>query len=232
MRRLALPLSLLAAVVLTGAASGSVDRTPRDVVEQALRKVKPAPDYASAVRNPQSRVRVVVTLDDPPLAAATFARRLPGLSGPNRKLNLTSAFSRSYLGTLEAAQARALSSIREEIPEARVSRRYQVLVNGFALSLPYERLPALLGSEAVDRVYPSYTYRMSLNRGPSVVGATAFAGLTGTRGDGVKVAVVDDGVDHEHPFLDPTGFSYPAGFPKGTSGSTTPKVIVARGFAG
>ena len=49
---------------------------------------------------------------------------------------------------------------------------------------------------------------------------------------GVKVAVVDDGVDHEHPFLDPTGFSYPPGFPKGSSGSTTPKVIVARGFAG
>ena len=49
---------------------------------------------------------------------------------------------------------------------------------------------------------------------------------------GVKVAVVDDGVDHEHPFLDPTGFSYPPGFPKGTTGSTTPKVIVARGFAG
>ena len=46
------------------------------------------------------------------------------------------------------------------------------------------------------------------------------------------MAVVDDGVDHEHEFLDPTGFSYPAGYPKGTSGSTTPKVIAARGFAG
>jgi subtilisin family serine protease len=209
-----------------------VDRTPRDVVEQALRKVKPAPDYASAVRNPQNRVRVVVTLDDPPLAAATFARRLPGLGGPNAKLDLATSFSRSYLGTLEAAQARAIASVRREIPEAHVSRRYQVLVNGFAVSLPYERLPELLESDAVDRVYPSYTYRMSLNRGPAVVGATAFAGLTGTRGEGVKVAVVDDGVDHEHPFLDPTGFSYPAGFPKGSSGSTTPKVIVARGFAG
>ena len=48
----------------------------------------------------------------------------------------------------------------------------------------------------------------------------------------MKVAIVDDGVDQEHPFLDPTGFSYPPGFPKGTTGSTTPKVIVARGFAG
>ena len=52
------------------------------------------------------------------------------------------------------------------------------------------------------------------------------------QGRGVKVAVVDDGVDENHPFLNPAGFSYPAGFPKGPSGATTPKVIVARGFAG
>jgi subtilisin family serine protease len=230
-RRLALLVSLLAAVAITGTASGSLDRTPRDVIEQALTKVKPAPDYSGLTRAPQNRVRVVVTLDDPPLAAATFARRLPGF-GSDVKLNLKSAFSRSYLGTLEVAQAKAIASIRAQIPQAKVSRRYQVLVNGFAVSLPYERLPELLASETVNRVYPSYTYRMSLNRGPSVLGAPAFSGLTGARGDGVKVAVVDDGVDHEHPFLDPTGFSYPAGFPKGSSGSTTPKVIASRGFAG
>src|SRR4030095_5931863 len=70
-----------------------------------------------------------------------------------------------------------------------------------------------------------------VNRGPSVVGAPQFSSLTGARGDGVKVAVVDDGVDYEHPFLDPKGFSYPPGFPKGPGG-TPPQLIVARGFAG
>ena len=231
MRRLALLASLLAAVAITGTASGSLDRTPRDVIEQALLDVRPAPDVPALAKNAGNRVRVIVTLDDPPLAAATFARRLPGF-GSNAKLNFSSSFSRSYLGRLEAAQAKAIASIREEVPEATVSRRYQVLVNGFAVSVPYARLPDLLEVEAADRVYPSYSYTLSLNRGPSVLGAPAFSGLTGARGDGVKVAVVDDGVDHEHEFLDPTGFSYPAGYPKGTSGSTTPKVIAARGFAG
>ncbi len=231
MRRLALLASLLAAVAITGTASGSLDRTPRDVIEQALLDVRPAPDVPGVATNAGNRVRVIVTLDDPPLAAATFARRLPGF-GADAKLNFSSSFSRSYLGRLEAAQAKAIASIREEIPEATVSRRYQVLVNGFAVSVPYERLPDLLEVEAANRVYPSYSYTLSLNRGPSVLGTIAFSGLTGARGDGVKVAVVDDGVDHEHEFLDPTGFSYPAGFPKGTSGSTTPKVIAARGFAG
>ena len=113
-----------------------------------------------------------------------------------------------------------------------VSRRYQVLVNGFAVSVPYSRLPDLLDARFAEHVYPSLTYTLDLNRGPSVLGAPAFSAATGARGDGVKVAVVDDGVDHEHPFLDPKGFSYPPGFPKGPTGSTTPKVIVARGFAG
>jgi minor extracellular serine protease Vpr len=230
-RRLALLASLLAAIAVTGTAAGSVDRTPRSVVERALEKVHRAPDVSSFRTNASNRVRVVVTLDDPPLAAAAFARRLPGV-GPNVRLNVRTAFARSYLESLEVEQDRAIASLEREIPEAKVSRRYEILVNGFAVSVPYRRLPELLASKAIDRVYPSYAYQLDLNRGPSVLGAPAFSALTGARGDGVKVAVVDDGVDQEHPFLDPTGFSYPPGFPKGSSGATTPKVIAARGFAG
>ena len=194
-------------------------------------KVHPAPDLTGFTRNRSNRVRVIMTLHDPPLAAATYARGFGGL-GSRSKLNVHSAFSRSYLGTLEAAQARAITELRAEIPQAVVSRRYQVLVNGFAVSVPYSRLPDLLDTRIATHVYPSLTYTLDLNRGPSVLGAPAFSAATGTRGDGVKVAVVDDGVDQEHPFLDPKGFSFPPGFPKGATGSTTPKVIVARGFAG
>ena len=231
MRRLALLVSLLAAVAATGTASGSVDLTPRSVVERALLKVRPAPDLSGFPRDRHNRVRVIMTLDDPPLAAATYARGLTGF-GFKQKLNFRSSFSQSYLGSLEAEQAKAIARLHEEMPDAVVSRRYEILVNGFAVSVPYSRLPTLLDTGIARRVYPSLSYHLDLNRGPSVLGAPAFSALTGARGDGVKVAVVDDGVDHEHPFLNPTGFSYPPGFPKGSSGSTTPKVIVARGFAG
>ncbi len=231
MRRLALLVSLVAVVATTGTAAGSVDRTPKSVVEHALLKVRPAPDLATAGPTRGNRVRVIMELEDPPLAAATYARGLAGL-GVRQKLNMRSAFSRTYLSTLEAEQARAIADLHEAMPDAIVSRRYQVLVNGFAVSVPYARLPKLLDTGIATKVYPSYSYHVELNRGPSVLGAPQFGAATGTRGQGVKVAIVDDGVDQEHPFLDPTGFSYPPGFPKGTTGSTTPKVIVARGFAG
>ncbi len=75
--------------------------------------------------------------------------------------------------------------------------------------------PSFWISGLCENVYPSYTYTSLLNRGPAVIGAPQFAGLTGAKGEGVKVAVVDDGVDNEHAFLSPTGLSYPPGFPKG-----------------
>jgi minor extracellular serine protease Vpr len=194
-------------------------------------KVRPAPDLSATEREHRNRVRVIMTLADPPLAAATYARGFAGL-GVKRKLNVHTAFSRSYVSTLEAEQAKAIARVQVLVPSAVVSRRYQILVNGFAVSVPYSRLPALVSSRIATRIYPSLSYHVDLNRGPSVVGAPQFSALTGSRGEGVKVAVVDDGVDQEHPFLNPTGFSYPPGFPKGVTGSTTPKVIVARGFAG
>ena len=130
--------------------------TGRRVTSSSRRctKVRRRPTLAHPTRT-GNRVRVIVTLDDPPLAAATFARRLRRARA-DAKLNVDAAFSRSYLGRLETAQARAIASIRAEIPQAVVSRRYQVLVNGFAVSLPYERLPELLELDAVERVYPSY----------------------------------------------------------------------------
>jgi len=231
-RRLALLATLVTVVVLSGTATGAAGPTPESVVANALQKVRHGPALSPRARGAGGRMRVIVTLEDPPLAAAANARQLSGL-GVNRRLDVAGSFSRSYLAGLAAAQARAIAAVRSAIPEARVSRRYRILLNGFAVSVPYARLPELLELDAVENVYPSRSYTMSLNRGPAVIGAPQFQAATGgSLGDGVKVAVVDDGVDHEHPFLRPDGFSYPPGFPKGPSGSTTPKVIVARGFAG
>jgi minor extracellular serine protease Vpr len=229
-RRVALLAPLLAAVVVTGTAAGSIGLTPRSVIEQAQLKVRPAPDLAVYQRDAHNRVRVIMTLHDPPLAAASYARR-SGVA-TRTKLDFRSSFTRSYLDTLAAEQESAIARLQREIPQARVSRRYRVLENGFAVSVPYARLPELLASGIATRVYPSFTYRLALNRGPGIIGAPQFSSATGAKGDGVKVAVVDDGVDHQHPFFDPKGFSYPPGFPKGDTSSTTPKVIVARAFAG
>src|SRR5690348_17944660 len=49
-----------------------------------------------------------------------------------------------------------------------------------------------------------------------------------TAGQGIKIGLIDDGIDQAHPYFNPSGFSYPAGFPKGNTAYTTPKVKIGR----
>ncbi|MGH3130812.1 MAG: S8 family serine peptidase, partial [Gaiellaceae bacterium] len=175
---------------------------------------------------------MIVTLGLPPLAAALPERSTLATSRAARKLDVSAASSRAYLARIDAEQRQAIVALRRAIPEARVGARYRIVLNGLTLSLPVRRLPTLFELGFVRKVYPNLHYTASLNRGPSIIGAPAFHASTGARGEGVMIAVVDDGIDHEHPFFDPSGFSYPAGFPKGDLTSTTPKVIVARAFPG
>ena len=43
---------------------------------------------------------------------------------------------------------------RRRMPEARISRRYRVLLNGFVVSVPYAKLPELLSLGIAETVYP------------------------------------------------------------------------------
>src|ERR687886_2092507 len=69
----------------------------------------------------RGRVRVIVTLKLPPLAAA-FARSPAAFAG--RRLNVASVTSRAYLARVEAAQRAAVTRLQRAIPEATISRRF------------------------------------------------------------------------------------------------------------
>ena len=178
------------------------------------------------------RVTVIVTLKQPPLAA--WHRDLYGTSARAR-LSVSSASSRAYMRELAGAQAVAMRQLQAAVPQASVTRRFRVLLNGFAVTVPAKSLPKVVALSSASHVYPSLRYSVALDRSPALVGANALRSVAGTAaadGTGVKIAVVDDGVDQTSPFFDPAGYSYPAGFPKGGTKWTTPKVIVARSFVG
>src|SRR4029450_8577499 len=114
----------------------------------------------------------------------------------------------------------------------RIFHSYKVILDGFALRLPYRDLPRLFHVAGVRKVYPSIRYHLDTNKSPQVIKADTFWASTGGFGQGVKIGVVDDGVGTSNPFFNPTGFSFPAGFPQGVRKYTTQKVIVARSFPG
>ena len=175
------------------------------------------------------RITVILTLADPPLAA--YSRTLASSSAA-RRLNTSSSAAKAYAAKLLRAQRAAAVTLKRAIPEARVRRNYTILLNGMAVELPATELARAAKLSFARKLYPSYRYTLALNRSPGLIGAAALAATGGGSGEGMKIAVVDDGVDPENRFFDPAGFSYPAGFPKGGTKWTTPKVIVARAFVG
>jgi subtilisin family serine protease len=182
---------------------------------------------------PRDRVEVVVTLRPLALAQAVAKSRVWSARTKAQRLDLRSAGSVWYLRQLARIQRATERRIVRAIPQAHVRWRYRVVLDGLALVLPRNRLQTLARVPGVVRVWPGAHVRPALDRSPQLIGADQLWGLPSfsTAGNGVKIAIIDDGIDQKHPFFDPTGFSYPAGFPKGNTAYTTPKVIVARAFA-
>jgi subtilisin family serine protease len=177
-------------------------------------------------------VEVVVTLPQPPLAEAILRDRgLAALATSHRRLNVRAPASVSYLRTLATAQRQLQARIQAAIPSAAVHWRYGVVLNGMAVVVPRSQLSRLTAMPGAT-VWPSVTYHALLNRTPQLIGAPTVWGPTlSTAGNGMKIAILDDGLDQTHVFFDPAGYSYPPGFPKGNTAYTTAKVIVAKTFA-
>jgi minor extracellular serine protease Vpr len=219
-------MAALASAVPAGASPQPVRRT---FGETALPRVRSGTLVVPAAHRTH-RIRVVVRLRLAPLAASY--RRTFAAAETQQRLNVSSPTSRRYLARVAASQQRAAAELRRSIPSARIGERYQIVFDGFAVDLPVSKLPVLTRMSFAAHVYPTLQYTLSTNHSPGVIGADELHAATGARGDGVKIGVVDDGVDPRNPFFDASSFSYPSGFPLGDDRFTSPKVIVARSFPG
>ena len=133
--------------------------------------------------------------------------------------------------TMVSSQAALARRIESSIPAAQIRWRYRLVANGMAVVVPRSQLGRLTSLPGVERVYPSVRYRTQLDRSPQQIGAPALwgTGLTNA-GQGMKIAIIDEGIDQTHPLFSPAGYTMPAGYPKGQAAYTTAKVIVARAF--
>jgi subtilisin family serine protease len=156
----------------------------------------------------------VVTLEKPPLALARHART-----------------GSTYLKAVARDQDELVRRLERAVPGAQVRWRYQVVLDGLAVVAPSGSARRIASLPGVAAVYPAVRYQRSLFRSPTVIGAPQVWGPTlATTGDGMKIGIIDDGIEQTHPFFSAAGFSMPPGFPKGQAAYTTAKVIVARAF--
>ena len=186
-----------------------------------------------AAARERGSVELVVTLRAPSLAdAASHDRALASVTMRDSRLRLDSPSSISYVQQLEREQSAVTARIERAIPGAYVHWRYTVTLNGLAVVVPANAVDRLARVPGVAKIWPNARYHTSLDRTPQLIGAPAVWGPTlANAGQGMKIGIIDEGVDQTHPFFSPAGFTMPAGFPKGNVAFTTSKVIVARAFA-
>ena len=135
---------------------------------------------------------------------------------------------------IKAAQTR----VRGELARRgmAVTGSVERILNAVFVSAQPADLDELRGLPGVAGVVPVPRLRLKLNRAVELVNAPAAwqaLGGTGNAGAGVKIAVIDTGIDQNHPAFQDRSLAAPAGFPLCAGDDcafTNGKVIVARSY--
>jgi uncharacterized protein (TIGR03437 family) len=177
-----------------------------------------------------------------PGAAATAGRYALILNDPP-----VSEFSRSHRDAPLAAvedHHRQIRSAQESLRSELERRQYTVtgsvrnVLNAVFVVATPDRVAELRGLQGVKAVRPLRRFHRNLDAAVKLVNANPAAwnlvGGVGSAGAGVKIAVIDTGIDQTHPAFQDNSLSIPAGFPKCGAPSdcafTNHKVIVARSY--
>ncbi|PKJ57076.1 S8 family serine peptidase [Bacillus sp. SN10] len=153
-------------------------------------------------------ISVIVELQHAPLASQSNIQHAPDLQNNN---------AQSYHTELKKAQEDTTKKIKEKAPGAKIKEVYNTLFSGFSISVPGDQITALASLPEVKAVYPNLTYKLhetsksttneeAPNIGGPTIGATEAWNLKDPSGKpldgkGMKVAIIDSGVDYTHPDL-------------------------------
>src|SRR5207253_6894649 len=162
-----------------------------------------------------------------------------------KKIDFNSNTVKSYRAQLAAGRNDFTNWLRANAPNARITSQYDISLNAVAVQLNGTSLETIAGAPMVQQVQYNVLYHPNLSESYKIINASdawAAAGGRSVAGAGIKIGDIDTGIDDTHPFFDPTGFSYPAGFPKCDAADSnshhpdqdckyvSPKVIVAKVF--
>jgi subtilisin family serine protease len=182
----------------------------------------------------------IVQLKDAPISTNPSTKPPHG-----RKIDFNSNAVRSYRAQLNAGRNEFKQWLRANAPAARVTSEYDVSLNAVAVKLNGTPLATIAAAPMVQSAEYNALYYPNLSQSYHIInapGAWTEAGGRAMAGAGIKIGDIDTGIDNTHPFFDPTGFSYPPGFPKCDAADSnshhqdqdcnyvSPKVIVAKVF--
>ena len=195
---------------------------------------------AGAQRNPNTdalnrgptvdQTSVIVQLRSEPLSTYSGTRPAQG-----RKIDFNSSAVRSYRAQLATERNDFKRWLQSNARNAKVTGEYDISLNAVAVQLngtpkaTIEQAPQARRVEYQGIYYPTQCEADDPDLGLiHAIDAWNVGGGPETAGDGVKVAVIDSGIDITHPCFDDTG--YPPQPQIGDTNFTNNKVIAAKVF--
>jgi len=185
-------------------------------------------DDAAATQAAQDTSSALVQLNGDPLS--TYTRTKPA---HGKKIDFNSNTVRSYRAQLAALRNDYKAWLRANVPQAKVTGEFDVSLNAVAVQLNGATLTQIAAAPQVRHAEYQGLYRPIDANDPdlnliSAIQAWAQAGGAANAGRGVKVAIVDTGIEISHPCFSDAG--YPTQPQLGDHTFTNNKVIAAKVF--
>src|ERR1700720_571852 len=194
----------------------------------------PEIDAAAKLQRALSSPRVVTAIielqSDP---VVVHEKKLGSAETPDRIMVLESVEVEAYESQLVREQENFKTLARQLSPGLRVITELRQLVNAMSIEAPGTELAAIATLPGVKRVQLTREYHATLNRSVALINAPVAwnkVGGSSAAGQGIKIAILDTGIDKNNPLFADAGFTAPAGFPKGIASFTNNKVIAAKVF--
>src|SRR5688572_25696808 len=190
MRTAVVALSTIALVVALGAGAGVAGNAEAATVD---------------------RSSALVELRGAPLTVAITTEAAPG-----RKIDFQSKVVRTRRAELSRVRTSFERWLRVHAPEARVTSTYDTAVHAVAVDLNGTELDLVRSAPQVLRAHHQARYTPQAHDDPDLALISAFQawgavspGTPENAGDGVKIAIIDTGIDVRHPCFSDVG--YPEG---------------------
>ena len=189
-----------------------------------------APSGNTGDQSIQARVdpaSALVQLKGDPLATSPRSKPAQG-----RKLDFNASTVKSERARLSAVRNDFKAWLRANAPKVKVTGEYDISLNAVAVKLNGTPLNTLRAAPMVARVeLQGLYYPTAVDPDLAIIHAEqawALAGGPANAGAGVKIAIVDSGIDTQHPCFDDAGYASQAQL--GDRRFTNNKVIAAKVF--
>ena len=194
----------------------------------ALAPAQAAPrEDSQSARATQDSGYALVQLQGEPLASSAFTKPARG-----KKIDFNNSATKAYRAKLSALRNDYKAWLRANVPAASITGEFDLALNAVAVKLNGASLAQVAATSMVRTAeYQGLYYPHGTDPDLAVIRAIdawAQAGGSASAGSGVKVAIVDSGIDTGHPCFDDTG--YPTQTRLGDPKFTNNKVVVAKVF--